>query len=193
MNDIVCRLRPCALFTLVAAVSAVAWANDLPVNLSDPDEHALRAVVAKAPNGSPMKGVLGISSYDAKEKSYVLDTATRGAVRMEAAELPTLTFEQSLQRSSQQAQTCPWETTATKGAAAKMTIRGDALRIEKGRLVLNSADLPVKVAAGETVEVQRISYDRQSDLFYVALQVYRYEIVGGPCASGGPGSTKSLQ
>lgn len=187
LNRSLCTLTV-ALFASAAAGNAGAAMRQLA--LAEPDQFVLRAVSVKLADGKTMGDVLGIASYDAATRTFQLDTARSGTVSLSAASIGELAFTQSPKRSSPMVQQCPWDVVATGGQATTLKVAAGKLRIDKGRLALDDAD--VQSAPDAVLEVQRIAYDVAAATFDISLRAWRYEVRRMDCKSG-PGQGKGLQ
>jgi len=190
--------RVFVLQATLASASAFAQTTDVSVNLTEPDGYAYRAVTVTRADSTQIKGVLSIVSYEATTKTFVLDTARQGMVRVPAADISELVFAQSLRQSPPQAQTCPSSVIATPGATAMYRVPAGSLRIDLGRLVLGAADASALSSDGAVLEARRIAYDRKKDVFTVLLQAVRYAwqtlgCGGGSADPSDPGASKGLQ
>jgi hypothetical protein len=187
--------RIVSLWSLLFAASAFAQANEQSVNLTEEDQFAHRAVTVTRVDNTQLAGVLSVTTYDPAAKTFVIETALQGTVRMSAKDIHEFAFTQSLKESSPQAQTCPWTVTARPGSIVTIKVPGASLRIEKGKLVVNSPDVPQLLEPGTMLEAQRIAYDRRRDEFTVALQQVGYELKVQSCGGGGrdPGESKPIQ
>lgn len=181
-----------AVTLLAGATAGGAGAATRQLALAEPDQFVLRAVSVKLADGKTMGDVLGIAGFDAATQTFQLDTARSGTVPLTASSVAELAFTQSPKRSSPMVQECPWDVVATGGEAATVKIAAGALRIDKGRLVLNDADVQPSAAPDAVLEVQRIAYDAAAATFDISLRAWRYEVRRMDCKSG-PGQGKGLQ
>jgi hypothetical protein len=165
--------------------------GDVWVNLLEQDDYALRTGTVRRVDRQEVAAVLALS-FDRANRMWILTTAQAGDLSLPISEIAEITFEQSLRKSSPAVQECPSEVVSTPQDSKTKRLPPNELYLERSKLLLHSNDVE-SAKPGVTVEVQKIAYDKDKNVFQVTFQAETYQWRRLDCGNneqGRPGAGK---
>ena len=181
---IVCRSMT-LLVPLWLAFGAAAQGNENRVELTQPDQYAIRSMHVLDKSRNPIPGLIRLDSFDRSTKTFIFQTPAGEAQRIPATDIDTIEFAQDLQKANPVAQMPPSTITVLKEEPRKLQIAADKLRIEAGGLFVDTLDADRPLAGGEQFEVRNISFNPAQESFDVELQRVRYNVEFSGGGGGG--------
>jgi hypothetical protein len=187
-----------------SVVASPATSQDIQLNVSKPDNYALRKMVVVKKSGDKVTSFLKIDSFDPETGVFIMEGATGEATEILASDINTIEFQQTVRKQSMGAQQAHWEINVTPGPEVKYKVGQNALRIESGELVFpanspsadtSGAEFPASdpaprrggsVSSVKKLEANRLTVDGPNKSFLVEVKnvMYTTETLGSSGLSG---------
>ena len=194
----------CLASLLAGGAALPAEAQDVRLNVTKPDQYAMRRIVVVKKSGDQITSLVRIQSYDPATASFVMQNVTGEAVIVPASQIKEMVFEQSVMRQSPMAQEAWFAVYESLGPALRYKLPQGSLRVEDGNLVLPASTpstpipappvppLPAMPGSGnittsnKVTEARKLTYDasRKSFLLEVQNVTYTKETSGSSGMSG---------